>query len=115
MEYPITASAVVMPLPAATVFIDADRPWHVLSHGVVRNDQSKMTCFCDHRISSIAPALAIKPRMHMDIGNDGDAVRAAVIPNLAELCAVEFHDTVGEADRVHVVIEQELAHMPHVA
>ena len=115
MKDAIAERAVVMPLPTALIFINADRAGHTFPRGVIWNYQGQMPGFGNHRVSAITGALSVMARMHMYISDHRDALGPAVAPDFAKVRAIEFNDAIGKARWVNIIVEQELPHTSKIA
>jgi len=105
----------VLPVPGAQVFVDADAAGKLEASGVVGKNESEMSCLRDHRIVPVTAALAEASRMHMNVSDDSQPQAAALFPDQPELSTVELDNATREAGGVDVVVIEEMLDFPDAA
>src|SRR5580658_5490058 len=108
MKDPVALPAAVLPSPRTKVFVNPDSARQAGTRGVIGENDRQVPYIRDHRVLTVAPALAETARMDVHVGHDRHVEVAAFLPHYAELSTVKLDNAVYEAGRVDVIVKKEL-------
>ena len=114
MKDPLALPAVVLPTSRTKVFVNPDSARQAGTRGVIGENDRQVPYIRDHRVLTVAPALAETARMDVHVGHDRHVEVAAFLPHFAELSAIKLDNAVYEAGRVDVIVKKKLRNPPGV-